>query len=912
MNKTIGCALAAFASLASLAADLVYDWKSDEHPTSILGGKVALTYDANDKIVSMEASPDADERIVFTGDAMTFGDAFVTNLTAGTIVFSNEVAVNSMAVRVANAVDSVRTYVGYANFIGTDPVTVIPSADLDDWKPVTVSMTKTDERGQTITDWANPNRMLMTALKRYPGRVTFQLQTASAVDAVSGLYLSKCVRLELVQDGADVKARTFSPTYQVVSDASFDNYYDIDEVLAGRVSGVTAVEYPLRTTDDANNGYGINTLEFNRIGVTPAETVFFCGGVSCADVMNPGSGTLVAVDAQTSGAAELNVQTSGSTGALAFRDGSMDWQGQYLSGGGKVVFEATRGVGGELYSDKTEDFWFVTNTPTKVASGRRLSDLLICTNRAWVTSAPDGVHVNPALDADKNFSWGYISGSFVNGVADLDNANNVRHPANFYNLKFGDDAQTNATVQVQCQQKNTLRCVYLDLVENGGDIYASVTAQAACYCDVTNEAMRTDSKKRFEYDTLLGVDFDIPKGFAPANRKKYQVTIDQQTAYSTTNRTFGIRGLNLLFKSPAAYVVSSSKPCLTKTAGAEYVIAGLDKPRMALSVTDMGAFPTNGVVTVKAGGELWLDGKWSNAQIGQENGISGETCSLRVRKGGVIRQRCYNPFGATQDILVDGGSIVFEGIAGLTNYLGCYFNTVTLANGASLVGSGNLRFNVGFKSNPAWTITGTAPSTNDVPMTMVAGNSKNALRTFTIDVGETGDPVADFVNNGEIQLYSDMNQTNVLVRKTGEGTMLQNAAYTHSGALEVLGGTFKFGGSELWTSKSGITVDGATVAAADGTANTLGTLAVGIGGATIEIGAGASLAFADSAALDWSGPVEITFDGELTGSQIRFGTDADGLTEMQKRKLRHNGSRVTLDENGGAYDYVPGMVIMFR
>ena len=72
-----------------------------------------------------------------------------------------------------------------------------------------------------------------------------------------------------------------------------------------------------------------------------------------------------------------------------------------------------------------------------------------------------------------------------------------------------------------------------------------------------------------------------------------------------------------------------------------------------------------------------------------------------------------------------------------------------------------------------------------------------------------------------------------------------------------------------------VSVGNATLNAATFT-DTLGTLNV-TASATINLGAGASLAFASSNAIPWTGTLNLT-GTFISGSSLRFGTSSSGLT----------------------------------
>jgi len=82
--------------------------------------------------------------------------------------------------------------------------------------------------------------------------------------------------------------------------------------------------------------------------------------------------------------------------------------------------------------------------------------------------------------------------------------------------------------------------------------------------------------------------------------------------------------------------------------------------------------------------------------------------------------------------------------------------------------------------------------------------------------------------------------------------------------------------------------------------HTLGTLSIANSGTqlTLPLGAGATLAFADSSALPWTGTLTLT-GTFVSGSSLRFGTTSSGLTPDQLALIsKPGGGAVALNSNG--------------
>ena len=64
--------------------------------------------------------------------------------------------------------------------------------------------------------------------------------------------------------------------------------------------------------------------------------------------------------------------------------------------------------------------------------------------------------------------------------------------------------------------------------------------------------------------------------------------------------------------------------------------------------------------------------------------------------------------------------------------------------------------------------------------------------------------------------------------------------------------------------------------------------------------------------MTWADDVQITVEGDVAGSRIRFGTDASGLTLEQRRAFRCNGKRMVLTEAGYLEPYEGGLILLVK
>jgi autotransporter-associated beta strand protein len=135
--------------------------------------------------------------------------------------------------------------------------------------------------------------------------------------------------------------------------------------------------------------------------------------------------------------------------------------------------------------------------------------------------------------------------------------------------------------------------------------------------------------------------------------------------------------------------------------------------------------------------------------------------------------------------------------------------------------------------------------------------------------------------------------------KAGAGTQILAGANSYTGATSVNAGTLALGASDVIPNGSPVSLGAATLDAAT-FSDSLGTLDV-TAAATIHLGAGGTLAFADSSdpGLDWAGGT-LTITGTFVpGQSLRFGTTGAGLTDGQLALISAPGfANFDLDPDG--------------
>ncbi len=167
--------------------------------------------------------------------------------------------------------------------------------------------------------------------------------------------------------------------------------------------------------------------------------------------------------------------------------------------------------------------------------------------------------------------------------------------------------------------------------------------------------------------------------------------------------------------------------------------------------------------------------------------------------------------------------------------------------------------------------------------------------TFTGSGSATNDVTLQGTSNGEI--VGGLPFTFRNLAKSGGGTWTLGGAVGNNGTTTVSAGKLALGASNVLSNTVPVSIAAATLDAATYT-DALGTLDV-TAAATINLGSGAALAFADSSAIDWTGGT-LNLTGTFNpGSSLRFGTGSTGLTSIQLTKITAAGfGPFFLDANG--------------
>ncbi len=184
----------------------------------------------------------------------------------------------------------------------------------------------------------------------------------------------------------------------------------------------------------------------------------------------------------------------------------------------------------------------------------------------------------------------------------------------------------------------------------------------------------------------------------------------------------------------------------------------------------------------------------------------------------------------------------------------------------------------------------------NTPVAMTGGAARTLILggSFAAAPNEVQGIIGDNTLNG-----AGANTNHIHLSKGGAGTWKISGANTYSGNTSVggTGGALILGANNVLPDTTAVTI-GASTLDADTRTDTVGTLDVSAA-ATIRLGNGAALAFADSSTVDWSGGTLAITGTFVSGSSLRFGITSSGLTSAQLAQISALGvTSFTLNASG--------------
>ena len=881
-SRTMICALGAAVglSVSATAGNVTLTWDASANPLpTTLGdaatGLLEFTYDpGNASVVSnITAHPVDGGTIVFTGDTINVGSlSHVIMADVGELVFSNAVK-GTANIYCESTVQEGRTLEYNGVNFDTEYRMIFANQNLDDWMPFTTG--NAGGKGWWKTD----------GIKTYNIRHETDGSLTAQRQADLGGGLMGIVKFQLRQNGANIDGRVIYAGYWDKTKGPVGT--DSDDVIANPVKYGKFTNNGV-STPTKDSGYGINKITMYRVKGLP--TVRFAGGLDIVQVLYARQFTHVVYERAVTGSAKMGYQAD-ANGILTFRDPTYLFDPSAKAGGGKlsdfglkgsgtIEFEATDALfGDETDCNSSANYtgWLAGNWVT-VAKGQQLSKLKSATalfagpsmHAMWRDKTCSLQLLSIAADGQSaTGQFQYLFGGWLSGVT------------------------------------NRCAAVFVQFQQSGEDVQMRATGTRSFG---GNDTPAADAIARYGTDmTNKGTVFTLSTNGSDGN-------------YGVHNPT-----LNFQYPIPVKQVTMGWYPGIRNMAGstavpgykAQLIVKGTDttKMRYTPSAANGHVLPyTDGLLRIQNGGEVVQ----TKAQNSYENMWVEDRALIYVEEGGVFRQQTYWGLGYKQKVDIMGGEFrAFDVPSAPQGQL--VLNLFTLSGDvnfhAGQIRSGDM-VRAGYKQDAVWTVRGASASSFELPLSLWGAAEEEAGgNTMTFVVNDvTGDSATDFIMNGAITLNAG--EPDVLgVYKTGPGTMQLNKSYNISGKMTLLkGGTWLLNGSSLTSASDPYTIDGGTLAVADGTANDLGVLTVGENGGGITLSTGATLTFADSSAATWTG--EATNRVVVTGfaeKSIRFGTTKDGLATEQRVRLRtSDNKRLYLDAEGYLTTTGPGTRLIFR
>lgn len=303
----------------------------------------------------------------------------------------------------------------------------------------------------------------------------------------------------------------------------------------------------------------------------------------------------------------------------------------------------------------------------------------------------------------------------------------------------------------------------------------------------------------------------------------------------------------------------------------------------------------NGPVTATGASGITADGSTGGITLGSTLDITGAT--LTSSANGTTNNIVGNISGAGGNLSVTLGTLQVSGANntyGGTTTIGanCFLRldaTGTLPASTNITNNGGLtiRNTTGWTHNGA--ISGTGVVSLNTGTNATLAGSISGMTTIAVATAGTNASISGAISGG----------TNVNVQNTG-ATLTLSGANDYTGTTTVIGGgILALGANNTLPNGSNVTIGAATLNVGTFT-NEAGTLDV-TAAATIQLGSGGTIAFADSSGVDWTGGTLNITGNFVSGSSVRFGTLGSHLLAEQVALISVNGSGAgtyTLDEQG--------------
>ena len=401
------------------------------------------------------------------------------------------------------------------------------------------------------------------------------------------------------------------------------------------------------------------------------------------------------------------------------------------------------------------------------------------------------------------------------------------------------------------------------------------------------------------------------------------------TAYAV-NKNFYVTNVTIRLSSPTGNAPISSTVAIATKGTAKVVNTsfrpGAGRYLTATISTSVGT-SDGAMVHVYDRANLRLGGGSSfNWSLGLWNDNSSAVPDITVHSGGRAQTYLQKSNPVCQILNLEGSEYLFTGslpapalsegklMAASYTHGSAFFNYIGgVAYSEGAVTKGLMPY-VGSHYNPApvVSVTGSKPCRADngfyVATSTATGATSPTPTTLTFDVADVTDSAETDFTSAKLKAGDTENVTFV---KKGTGTMLLSAVNEMGeNPFEVADGTLALGCSGCLGETAKVALTGGSLAVAAGTANTLQSLAVGAD-TTLTLGDGATLTVTDPTA-EWATGVTVNIVGDPKKCTLKFGDETGSLTSSQFRRIRWNGEKCHVTEDGTVVPGALGSVLIVR
>ena len=847
-------AIATLTATVCYAADVSDSWSAAGLPNSLADGAITIGYDGADNVTTLTVTPVNGGTVSLSGDAMPFADGAEIRIAApGKFMLSNELT-GSGRISLTNTESTAQIEYDGDLLYTNRWTTMFAGRQLADYTPVkSIRREGSGVYDQGIYYPYNVRRYVEDGVSY----MSIQLMASQPTT-------TRALLMRLRQNGDNIEGIVDRACYY---QGRFVHGEDIEKLLVRHAivpeDGFIPTYYV--HTPDFDHGYGVNHFIMAKTAVS--EIVFTGSAVSALSFVVHSN-------------VKARMASSGLTATTPFA----------LNGGTTVV----NGRGGFDFASTVSGYGTLSLAETETADADTCTD----SYEGFIKSAVN-VSSNRRMATLTNVT-AKLSGSYFSGT---------RYDAVFYQYPNGNGLSITGELQV-ASNNTTLRFVLLAIEQKNSDIKATV---------LNAGYVRIQDKNDVNATTVVGkysvYDANIPNRGTVWN-PNFTDTLNIATSDSSSG--IGACDFRFIYSEQAGEFVNIGGSFHDLLAPAEILrdvqntyedvklrIAGTSTKRMLARVSSDFAYPTNGVVEIGTYGELRSD---KQGQDGERT-ISQDTALIRVLSGGLFRACANYTIGSYQNIHLIGGTLMMRDDLPTTaadSY--CYCNQLTFRDGALATG---VPIRVGHAGAVSWRIAGSSPSTCEADLLLKSLNN-NTYKTAEFNVTDvTDDDGIDFHLRGNADAL-DNTHSNIVLRKTGGGTLAQYGVFASrlAGApVKIEAGTWLLCGTA--SPNQAYNLAGGTLAAETDTDNTVGGLVVSSNG-VIKVAADASLAFADSALIAWTGSGTVQVDADLTAEAVRFGSSASALTSQQLKRMRHGELKVKLDAGGYLRDRIDGTCITIR